>query len=432
MRVLIADRNARLLESIALTFAGQFEIHASCTRRGCADFLQQNEFDLVVISDKLADGPGLPLLGEIARGSPDTLRVFAAKRKRLQFLKGKLGPFGLFRTLAYPIDPRGLLSTLTLARAGLQIVESAPETQFRPPDVSVAPPVTQIRPPDISAAPPVGQIRPPDVPAAPQQPLSPRAGPRLRNSRPQPRNRASDPQSVALLLARLQPPPLVLPRPQLPTRRSAPSQTAATAPTPIRPARSAALPPRSDTVQREFAKRAAPPPGPAAATAHATAKAPSRATATASATVAPYRPKHRATPAKVRPKRARIFAGTALAAAVVAMIAIFRPFDGAARPASTEATLAANVEGSPAPDAAPDSALVPQIERPSAPSMESKRIVSKPSDAPALYPAQPTAETPGPAPFEVGAALSQTAAVSTPVADPSTFGSEAAEPIYSN
>src|ERR1700735_233662 len=104
MRVLIADRNARLLESISLTFAGQFEIHASCTRRGCVDFLRQNEFDLVIVSDRLGGGPGLPLLGEIARSSPDTLRVFAAKRPRLQFLKGKLGPFGLFRTLAYPID----------------------------------------------------------------------------------------------------------------------------------------------------------------------------------------------------------------------------------------------------------------------------------------------------------------------------------------
>jgi hypothetical protein len=114
------------------------------------------------------------------------------------------------------------------------------------------------------------------------------------------------------------------------------------------------------------------------------------------------------------------------------MIAIFRPFDGAARPASTEATLAANTEGSPAPNAASDPAPAPQIERPPAPTTESKRNVAKPSDNSARYVPQPTAETPDPAPFEVGAALSQTAAVNTPVADPSTFGSEAAEPIYSN
>jgi hypothetical protein len=124
----------------------------------------------------------------------------------------------------------------------------------------------------------------------------------------------------------------------------------------------------------------------------------------------------------------KVFAGTALAAAVVATIAIFRPFDGAARPASTEPMLAANTDSSPASDPAPD----PQIERLPAPFTESKRNVTKPPDNSARYVPQPTAETPGPAPFEVGAALSQTAAVNTPVADPSSFGSEAAEPIYSN
>jgi hypothetical protein len=128
----------------------------------------------------------------------------------------------------------------------------------------------------------------------------------------------------------------------------------------------------------------------------------------------------------------KVFAGTALAAAVVATIAIFRPFDGAAQPAGTETTLAANADGSPTPDAVSDAARDPQIERPFAQSTDSKRIVLKPSENPARYPTQPTAEPPNPAPFEVGAALSQTAAVSTPIADPATFGSEAAEPIYSN
>jgi hypothetical protein len=124
----------------------------------------------------------------------------------------------------------------------------------------------------------------------------------------------------------------------------------------------------------------------------------------------------------------KVFAGTALAAAAVATIAIFRPFDGAARPASTEPMLAANADSYPAPNPAPD----PQMQRAPVPSTEAKRIVSKPPDNSARDVPQPTAETPSPAPFEVGAALSQTAAVNTPVADPSSFGSEAAEPIYSN
>ena len=110
-----------MLESISRTFAHEFSIQTATTRKQGNDLLLQGEFDLAVISEKLADGPGLQLLGQIARNSPDTLRVFAARRSRLQLLKGKLGPFGLFRTLTYPIDPQKLLSALTLARAGLEI-----------------------------------------------------------------------------------------------------------------------------------------------------------------------------------------------------------------------------------------------------------------------------------------------------------------------
>ena len=90
-----------------------------------ATLLRQGEFDLAIVSEKLADGPGLQLLGQIARSCPDTLRIFAARRSRLQFLKGRLGPFGLFRTLPYPIEAQKLLSALTLARAGLET--EAPE-----------------------------------------------------------------------------------------------------------------------------------------------------------------------------------------------------------------------------------------------------------------------------------------------------------------
>jgi DNA-binding NarL/FixJ family response regulator len=133
MRVLIADRNARLLESISRTFAPQFRIQTATSCEDCSALLQQGEFDLAVISEKLADGPGLQLLGQIARDSPDTLRIFTARRSRLQLLKGKLGPFGLFRTLVYPIDPQKLLSALTLARTGLEI------------DVPVSAPLQTIR-----------------------------------------------------------------------------------------------------------------------------------------------------------------------------------------------------------------------------------------------------------------------------------------------
>ena len=100
MRILIADRNARLLESICRTFAPQFGIQTATTHERCNELLECDPFDLAVISEKLADGPGLHLLGQIARNAPGTLRVFAARQSRLQLLEGKLRPFGLFRTLA--------------------------------------------------------------------------------------------------------------------------------------------------------------------------------------------------------------------------------------------------------------------------------------------------------------------------------------------
>lgn len=163
MRVLIADRNARLLESIARTFARRFAIQTATSCEQCNDLLAQGEFDLVLISEKLSDGLGLRLLGQIARSSPDTLRVFAARRSRLQLLKGKLGPFGLFRTLGYPINPQELLSTLTLAQTGLAIGAAAPGApdvapQVDPPSASSPP-----RPPSPSSRP--GASSPPSRPA---------------------------------------------------------------------------------------------------------------------------------------------------------------------------------------------------------------------------------------------------------------------------
>jgi hypothetical protein len=77
------------------------------------------------------------------------LRVFTARRSRLESLGGRLGPLGLFRTLAYPIDTQKLSSTLTLARAG---VSGKTTTASRP---------SQTVPVPAQAAP----VRTPTVPA---------------------------------------------------------------------------------------------------------------------------------------------------------------------------------------------------------------------------------------------------------------------------
>ena len=157
MRVLIADRNARLLESISRTFARQFAIQTASSCEACDALLDQGGFDLVLISEKLADGPGLQPLARVARSSPDTLRVFAARRSRLQLLKGKLGPFGLFRTLSYPINPQDLLSTLTLAHTALAIGVQGPEEA---PDVQPEREGVQPRQEVPALAPAAAEVRP--------------------------------------------------------------------------------------------------------------------------------------------------------------------------------------------------------------------------------------------------------------------------------
>jgi CheY-like chemotaxis protein len=126
MRVLVADRDATLLAALASTFGGHLEIVTATGRDRCLELLRQRKFDLVVASDQLTDYTGLELLSEVATDSPDTLRVFAATASRLKQLESRLGFFGLFRTLSYPIDARKLLPTLALARSHLQAQALAP------------------------------------------------------------------------------------------------------------------------------------------------------------------------------------------------------------------------------------------------------------------------------------------------------------------
>jgi ActR/RegA family two-component response regulator len=135
MRVLIADRNVRLLEAISHTFARDFTITTAMTLQRCSDLLRRCDFDLAIVSEKLSDGPGLRLLGKIAHHSPETLRIFAARRSRLDLLKGRLGPLGLFQTLAYPIEAGQLSSVLTLARAGGRAPVAAPSPAATRPRV---------------------------------------------------------------------------------------------------------------------------------------------------------------------------------------------------------------------------------------------------------------------------------------------------------
>jgi CheY-like chemotaxis protein len=434
MQVLIADRNARLLEAIARTFAQQFTIHTAATHQQCKELLLRGAFDLVVISEKLADGLGLQLLAQVARNTPDTLRVFAARRSRLQLLKGKLGPFGLFRTLAYPINPQELLSLLTLARAGLEIQAPAVATRDgsaverqggevpsvpanatpplqRPPVVAAT---ASAPAPDLSVQPVVEQISLTSGDAAFAIDVPKMIASTKRRRRAKPASAA--PPHAASPASAPTPAPTPAPEPNVaPQLWSAASQ-------PQRSARD----PQSNAPQRQAtqAQSHAPQPKPVQAQ-HSTPPSVS-----SQATAVPFRAPPRLPPQRTArqhrsaryedvprsPMRARLVLGATIAAVFVATTLTLNLLDGGvhitrastpgpeiARPSSYTAP-----PPDPAPALAPAFQPVPQVARRAEPKPAATKSDVDPTDP------------------------QMAAAGNTPIADPSSFGSEAYEPIYSN
>lgn len=138
-----------MLEALARALRDHFVIDAVTSKGDCFDLLRVNEFELIVACERLEDGSGLELLGQVAKRWPATLRVFSADRERLKLLQGRLGPFQLFQTLAYPIDPRKLFATLSLAAAAhnaeadtvnFENVELSSSDADPPPPEPVSPP----------------------------------------------------------------------------------------------------------------------------------------------------------------------------------------------------------------------------------------------------------------------------------------------------
>src|ERR1700730_5579208 len=117
MRVLVVDQDSASNEAIARSLRELYTVDAVTNKGDCLDLLRSNTFEVIVAGERLADGSGLELLGQISKKWPSVLRIFAADRHRLQLLRGRLGPFELFQTLTYPIDPERLIATLSLADA---------------------------------------------------------------------------------------------------------------------------------------------------------------------------------------------------------------------------------------------------------------------------------------------------------------------------
>src|ERR1700730_9487133 len=117
MRVLVVDQDSASNEAIARSLRDLYTVDAVTNKGDCLDLLRSNTFEVIVATERLEDGSGLELLGTVAKKWPSVLRLFAADRQRLHLLKGRLGPFELFQTLTYPIDPDRLIATLNLADA---------------------------------------------------------------------------------------------------------------------------------------------------------------------------------------------------------------------------------------------------------------------------------------------------------------------------
>jgi TonB family protein len=182
MRVLVVDQDSNLLTAISRTLGEYFSIDAVTNKSDALDLLRVNEFEVIVAGERLEDGSGLELLGQLARNRPDMLRIFAADRERLKLLKGRLGPFGLYRTLTYPIELRQLLAALSAA-AGIE--EEVTEEEAEPETGAAAAVTSPAGTPPRRAPPPAAPTRPTaevtvtaPVRSSPQQPApSPAAHP---------------------------------------------------------------------------------------------------------------------------------------------------------------------------------------------------------------------------------------------------------------
>src|ERR1700761_5356679 len=117
MRVLVVDQDSASNLAIARSLKDLYSVDAVTNKGDCLDLLRSNTFEVIVATERLEDGSGLELLGQVGKKWPSMLRIFAADRDRLKLLRGRLGPFQLFQTLAYPIDPDRLIATLNLAEA---------------------------------------------------------------------------------------------------------------------------------------------------------------------------------------------------------------------------------------------------------------------------------------------------------------------------
>jgi hypothetical protein len=165
MRALLADHDVAMLESVrrALSCDSNLAVEIATSKAHCIDLLRPGHCEILIACEQLEDGSGLELLSQVAQRWPGTLRVFAAEPSRLALLLGgRLAPFRLYQTLAYPIDPALLLPLLVQIRA--HVLESVlPSQAFKTRGRPEARSPTTAPPQEAPAAP----AHQPPEPAAP-------------------------------------------------------------------------------------------------------------------------------------------------------------------------------------------------------------------------------------------------------------------------
>jgi TonB family protein len=117
MRILVADNDFTMLETLARSLASDFNVDVATSKLSCLAMLEVSEFHVIVCCEQLEDGSGLELLSQAGRRWPDVLRVLAIEPDRAHLLQGRLKPFRLFETLPYPINSGKLRNILMLAQA---------------------------------------------------------------------------------------------------------------------------------------------------------------------------------------------------------------------------------------------------------------------------------------------------------------------------
>lgn len=183
MRVLVVDQDSTSNLAISRSLRDRYTVDAVGSKAACLDLLRSNTFEVIVACERLEDGSGLELLGQVAKRWPRMLRLFAADRGRLKLLRGRLGPFELFQTLPYPIEPERLGSALGRAESGgkaepepsADALEEQEQNPFPPPQPAprIAPPAAASPPPrPARPRPRVGGRRVHALPAPASQPAS--------------------------------------------------------------------------------------------------------------------------------------------------------------------------------------------------------------------------------------------------------------------